>query len=280
MTKDVTKIGVLLTALGGLDTRALRYLILHQNSLQQSFEFQLLATPRDDALITLLNSPQPINRPDVEAIVNDFISRYRADLRDRAASYQVPPILPASIVILTTARFSDNYFATGGPNWGLLALGNWERHMAPPSIVEFFLALLVRSAIDTACKAKFPVRHFTTNGCLFDFAASIGDARFGVLSGHICQACRETILSSTSSSVLEDSLRLAKKDWLGDYKGPSGVANTAKKLGYDLFHTSGIQQTLWEKVRARLEEEVVKTLLKIIGTLAIAALLVWLGIKS
>jgi hypothetical protein len=52
-TSSPTRIGVLLGNLGELNTTALEYLIVHINTLQKSFQFEVLPTdPRGNSLIT------------------------------------------------------------------------------------------------------------------------------------------------------------------------------------------------------------------------------------
>lgn len=282
MTDGPTRIGIILTSLGGLDSRALEYLVLFQNTQQNSLEFQFLPTPTDDELIKQLDSAEPIDRVSVEQQAPDFIARYHEWLTSYASNYGIASEAPDGIVILSTAKFADYYYLTGGNNneWLIIALGHWQGYMSPPSIVEFFLTLLVETGIDIACGARFPPRHHATKGCVFDFSASIRDVRWSVLSGFLCTSCCNTIKQVRSQQLVEDVRLLLNKEWLGDAKNPTNVANTAKKLGYDLFRTSGIKQTLWERVSATVEAEAVKNILMIIGTIVLFALLFWLGLKN
>jgi len=62
MKKDSTRIGIILTSLGGLDIRALKYLVLFQNTLQESFEFEFLPAPEKSDLLEKLDSSEPLER--------------------------------------------------------------------------------------------------------------------------------------------------------------------------------------------------------------------------
>jgi ABC-type sulfate transport system permease component len=61
---------------------------------------------------------------------------------------------------------------------------------------------------------------------------------------------------------------------------PSSAASITAKLGYDLFWTKGKAPTLWESVRNTLRDETVKQLLTIAGGVALAYLLLRLGLKQ
>ena len=83
-----------------------------------------------------------------------------------------------------------------------------------------------------------------------------------------------------NDQLLHDVKLILSKKWLGDTSQPSDVSTIAKKFGYDLFHTKGVKQTFLERLQEILEKEVVKTILMIVGTLVIAIILVWLGLKA
>jgi hypothetical protein len=74
-----------------------------------------------------------------------------------------------------------------------------------------------------------------------------------------------------------DGKILLERKWLGDPTSPSTVALAAKKLGYDLFHK---KPSFLESAQAVFEQEGLKTILQIVGTVAIAVLLFWLGLKK
>ena len=282
MPDTPVRIGVMIAPLGtGDDSRALKYLILHQNTVQRSFEFQLLPVPvPDDRLIRQLAYDRTPNRNEIEDAMPAFVSRCRQSLDEVATGYKLQPEPAFPIVVLSTATFTDNYYLTGGDDWGIIALGNWQRVMAPPSILEFFLSLLVELSVGFACGGDYPQRHVTTKGCSFDFTAQLADVRFSVLSGFLCSDCLAAISDAHSEQLASDAKVLLQKAWLGTIAEPCDVSVTAKKLGYDLFHTKGVTPTLWERTRATIEEEAVRAILKIIAIVVSAGLLIYLGFRS
>jgi hypothetical protein len=280
MTDGPIKIGITHTSLGGLDTKALKYLVLFQNTLQNSFEFQFLPSPEDDPLIELLNSSKPIDPNEVEQKAKAFIPEYRKWLVDQAGEFKLDFEDPNGFVILSTAKFADNVYFTPVEDLRIIALGHWRRYMSPPSIVEFFMTLLIAAAVDLSCGKKSPSEHYATKGCIFDLSEDLNDARWAVMTGFMCDACRNAILQVKPQQLIDDAMLLLKEEWLGDVKNPSEVADTAKKLGYDLFHTSGIKKTFRERVLTVVEEETTKKILEIAGAIILAALLLWLGLKG
>lgn len=279
MARNQIQIAVAIASLGSKDAdMALKYLILHQNSLQRSFEFHILSDFEDEVIASLSHG-QIIMRSEVEKSMPAFMRRFHQSIQGLAEEFglQSPSDLP--IVILSTAAFSDNYYVTGDSNWAIVALGNWRASMSPPSITEFFLAMLLEASVDFACGDNYPSRHVTTKGCLFDFNANLCDARYSVLSGFICADCDDVISKSCSAQVASDVKSLLKKSWLGTVEKPSDAAITAKKLGHDLFHTKGVTPTWWEQTKMTIEQEAVKSMLKIISLIIGAALLAYFGLK-
>ncbi len=279
MPEYPVRIGVILTELGGLNSTALKYLILYQNTLQKTFQFELLPVPDSgDKFLGQLDSPVPIDREKIEKQMDAFVSRYKKWLEKQAEDFDITPTLPDGYVIMSTVKFDDNYFLTGNDELGVIALGHWKRYMAPPSIVEFFLNILIELSIDFACGEDVP-RHLTTRGCVFDFTVSLDEARLAVLTGYVCESCRK-IITSRHERIYEDAKLLLQMNWLGDSSVPATAALTADKLGYDLFHTKGITPTFLERIRSSLEKEGLKALLQILAATIIAALLIWLGLKK
>ena len=280
MTKYPLRIGILICLPNKKNYDALKFLILYQNSIQESVEFNILPYPDFKNPFDNLFSKKPIEREETLNQLTSYKTSLLKWLDSRAKGYELSPDKLDGIIVISTAKFSDNYYSTGIGNMEILALGNWERYMAPPPLYEFILTQLVSITADIACEENFPRRHHTTKGCIFDFCSNLSEAKFKSLSGRICSECQEIITKNCNSKLLIDLQLLLKKNWLGKVQEPSYASITSKKLGYDLFHTKGISPTLGEKIRETLQDEIVKIIFKLIATLLIAALLLWLGLKN
>src|SRR5207249_2687268 len=119
--------------------------------------------------------------------------------------------------------------------------GYWDRHMAPPSLPEAFVKLILRQAVALVSRPFEDNIHLGTKGCLFDFTVLLSEARFKILQGFICSDCRAA-LSADGQSHLADELMpvLDSTRWLGRSDDPLTPAGVVAKLGYDLFVTRGI----------------------------------------
>ena len=271
-------IGVVFAAFESSTEDILSYLITFQNSIQNSFEFRLLSAPTPDPFISLLQRIVPPTHEEAEGEVDAFVARVKAHDASEAASYGLMAQPVDKIVLFSNTRFSDNFYYIGCPTWSVVALSGWQTEFAPPSIVEYYLSILVTSALD-AVGAGID-RHFNTRGCIFDFNASLSDKRLSVLSGHICADCKMKIEKMAGSQVVADALVLLQRSWLGSAQQPSEVAFTVKKLGYDLFHTTGVRPTLKERLLTTFEQEGLKNALNITFQLLLAIALVIIGLKK
>lgn len=280
MTNSPLKIGIILNFSENINVTALKYLILYQNVIQESIEFQILPNPQDSTLLDKLKTNAELNREDIEEEIKNYEESYLEWLNKRALEYGLRSENHDCVVVVSMAKFSDNYYLSWGKEWAIIALGHWERVMAPPSVFESILTLLLQVTIDVACGEDWPRRHHSTKGCTFDFTASLSDARYKALTGYICSTCEKTIVESCSERFFNDVKKLHTKDWLGTPDSPSVASLTVKKLGYDLFYTKGVKPSFSERIRQTLEEELVKNILKIMGTIIVAVILVWLGLKS
>jgi hypothetical protein len=274
-----TRIGVIIRSFEAKALVALKYLVLAQNLQQESFEFEILPEPDEDPFLDQLDSKVPQNRQELEIEAKAFIKRYEQWLTSDALAYGLQCDMPDQVVFVTALRFTDRYYLIGQANWAILALGYWERSMAPPSVVEFALTLLSEVAIDTACGANLPSRHHATKGCAFDFNANLADARYKALAGHVCPTCERIVEKHATANTVRDSRLLLTRQWLGSTSDPMAPAAIAKKLGYDLFQTKGFKATPMERTIELLQEEWVATILAILRVVVPAALLTWLGIK-
>src|SRR2546429_6754616 len=117
------------------------------------------------------------------------------------------------------------------------ALGNWERHMAPPSILEFIVVLLMRQAASFAVPSLSKSLHLGTKGCLFDFTSELTEARYKALQSFVCSTCRSRMQESGAVHLADDTTHVLDFSWLGATSDPHCPAGIVAKLGYDLFLT-------------------------------------------
>jgi hypothetical protein len=281
--EPVKRIG-LLSAMNDVNDAALRFLILQLNVVQSSLEFEFLPYDAEDPLITALRSGNPVDREPIRQECDAFHARCFGYLTDAVSGYRAKESPPGHLVVLTTARFGDNYYTLRRHNVSIIALGNWRRWMSPPSILEFALTLTIREAISAVSPAMRSSMHLGTKGCLCDVDLSLNDVRQKVLSSYLCHFCRTSLAGDGQADLIPDIERMLAKTWLGSSADPSSPAGVVSALGHDLFIVKGLKPTTWEALRSTLMQDGAKQLLtlgsSIIGAVAIAILLVLLGLKS
>ncbi len=275
------RIGILLGDLGKLNTVALKYLIVHLNTLQRSFEFEVLPTDPTDSTTALLRSGVRVDRPKVRDQLSAFKDRTRVFLSGLSDKYDLAQkTVPEKFILLTLSTFTDYYYSVSVPNIRLLALGDWESHMAPPSLLEASITHVMRQAVGLVSTSLSTSIHLGTKGCLFDFTDSLDEARFKTLHGFICSECRAAMRADNPECNVDEILRASDScKWIGKSDDATSPAGIVAKLGYDLFLTRGVSPTAWEKARAALRDEGMKEFIKLGFGILLAALLVWLGLK-
>jgi hypothetical protein len=292
------RIGILLGRVPQLNTSALRFLVLQMNTLQKSFEYEFLptapefqckylpgeyeflpTTPQDDFCL-MLSTNSLVDKEVIRATAPMFLETYRRHLQALIDEYQLRESLPDYFVLITMARFSDEYYSMRVPGLSILAFGNWERSMAPPSILEFILTAILRESIAVVSPSLRGSIHLSTKGCLLDFTPSLDEAKFKVLGGFICSHCSKALETEGLNGVQQDLSKLLSKDWLGKSDDPQAPAGIISNLGFDLFLTKGLRPSFRERLSGAIEQEGVKELLKFISALLVAAALFWLGLKG
>ena len=279
---EIKRIGILLTGFENANIPALQFLVLHMNTLQHAFEFEFLpVNPKDEFIKKLLSSSSssPVNRNETRGNTSVFLGRYKDFLQGRVKVYEINEAPADYFIMVTKTYFNDKYYTMREDALSIIALGNWKRSMAPPSILEFILTLILREAVASVSKSLNGSIHLGTKGCLFDFTASLNEVRNKVLNGFICRHCREELKRGGFSDFADELTPILQKQWLGKSDDPTSPAGISLKLGYDLFTTKGSEATKWEKLLTTIQDEGVKQLIKIAGGVIIAGLLFWLGWK-
>lgn len=274
--KKVKRIGILLIGIEEKTVPALQYLILHINSLQSAFEYEFLPIPRNDKLIIEMSSGLPLNREEVRQQVKDFTKRYIVFLERLMVGYKLGGTVSDRFVIVSTISFTDNYYTMRQDKLSVIALGNWKTVMAPPSILEFILSLVVRESVAAVAPSLRGSVHLGTKGCLEDFTASLKDARYKILNAFVCEQCRDYLKQDGYPNLADELITVLDKKWLGNPSEPNSPANIAKKLGYNLFTTKGYEPTFWETFINLIQDEGIKQLIVIIGTVIAAVLTAFL----
>jgi hypothetical protein len=259
---------------------ALRFLVLSMNSQQGTFEYEFLPCWSSDAFVKALSGRAgDVDRKATKREAPAFCERYSRYLETLVQTYGLAERPPDSLVLLTTARFSDHYYAAHEGDLSVVALGNWKRWMAPPSLIEFSMTLLVRESVAMISPSFEGSIHLGTKGCLFDFTAELTDARHKVLNGFICSYCRKLMAKDGSPGLADELETVLRRDWLGSPTDPESPASIASNLGYDLFRAKGLKATPWESFKHTFSQEGAKQATTVVAGLLFTALVVVLGLR-
>jgi hypothetical protein len=114
-TEIPTRIGVVFAHLGKLNVTALKYLIVHLNTLQRSIEFELLARDPNDPLLIALSHENLADRDKCRDMLSSFRDRIVQQFdRERKKYDLADDSLPANFVVVSLAKFSDEYYGLKG----------------------------------------------------------------------------------------------------------------------------------------------------------------------
>lgn len=272
------RIGVLLgpsPALRG--NHALKYLVCFLNTQQTAFEFEFLPIDdRDEFVVSVVRGVFG-SRGSLKAAIPAFLERQRSQLESDIAGYSIQQAPPTKFILITTAILPDNYYSDRAHGLAILALGAWESWMAPPSIVEFAVTLVLRQAVALVSPSLAPSVHLGTKGCLCDFSASLADTKLHVLMGFVCHHCRAALVADGHPELPDELVTITQKKWIGTLQDPDSPACVSKKLGYDLFISRGLAPTFWESALATLQTAGINQLVTLVGYLLVLAFGVLVG---
>jgi len=274
------RLGVIVVPARKLNETALRFLILAMNKEQELFQFEFYNIVAGDPLLTVLKNDQTVVRAEVWEQLPNFVARAREHVESRTELMRLSEEPPNRFVIVSQCRFDDNFYSTRRSPAAVIALGNWKRHMAPPSFLEFVQALLVREAVAALCPSLSGSGHLGNKGCLLDFTELLDEARQKTLRGYVCHHCRSRMQADGLPELAGTVTHLLDREWLGQPSNPRSPAGVMANLGYDLFTTKGRQETLKEAFLSVLRLEGAKQIVTVIGVVLVGLILYLLGLSG
>lgn len=274
------RIGVVLMPRRRLNDAALRFLILVMNSEQDIFQFEFYNPAPGDPMLTTLLGRDPVTRTSVRDQLPEFADRMRDHLSRKISGYKLVEEPPQRFIVIAHCCFDDNFYSTRRGDASVVALGNWKRYMAPPSLLEFAQMLLVREAVATLCPSLRGSVHLGNKGCLLDFTELLSEVRQKALRGYVCHFCGSRMHADGQSELADTVTRLLGREWLGSPSDPRTPAGVAANLGYDLFIAKGVRATPREAFLTAIRQEGAKQIVTVISGIALAAITFWIGLKT
>ncbi len=275
------RIGVIVLPDRKVNEPALRAIVLAINKEQTLVQFEFYSIKLDHPLMVMLaKSHYPVDRDQVDKLLPEFTRKLHQYLTEERINYGLSEDVPDRYVIISQCCFDDNYYTTRKDVCSVLALGNWRRFMAPPSLFEFVQVLLVREVVGILCPSLEGSVHLGTKSCLMDFTPNLGDARQKIVAGYVCHFCATRMRVDGHPQLLDVVSHLINREWLGLPADPRSPAGVAANLGADLFIVKGLSATPRERFIATLREEAAKQIVVAIGLIAVTVILVLLGIRA
>ncbi|QPF93008.1 hypothetical protein [Bradyrhizobium commune] len=271
----------IVTAGDELQSPALKLFILAMNGRLHHFEFEFIPADIPDPLLSTLDVSGGLDREDVRKIARDFPDRFGGKLLSAMTDYSIKDRrLPDYFIVISMAKFVDGYYNLRTKRISVIALGDWEASMSPPSIIEFIQALIVREALAGVCPSLQGSQHFGTRACICDFNQELADVRLKVITGFLCSQCRNTLDAEVHEGLASEVGMILSKDWIGDLHSSASLASSIEKFGVNLFITAGLVPTWKERILNTLREDGFKEFIKFLYAILLAGFLFYLGWKK
>jgi len=274
------RIGVVFATFPAKDTAPYKYFVLLLNQLQKSCEYELFDVDETDEFVKLLENPASVdgeilvvNAEEARSSLSDFGARIRAQIQSDIVFHDLAVEEPDQIIVVSGVTLSDYHYLIRRASTTMLALGQWDSFMAPPSLAEFLQLLLLRAPYSALEGYVWNSIHMGNRACIFDFTENLDNTRYMALAGvGVCANCDAALVLDGFPNAPAEIRRIAAREWRGDRSTAGTPANIMARLGYDLFLTKGFQPSFPERLRETFSSDGLKELIKFLY----AVLLAWL----
>jgi hypothetical protein len=274
------RIGVTFVAFPSKDLTPYKLFVLLLNRLQRSCEFEIYDADEDDEFVGMLEEGA-VDADRTRARLDGFGQRIRMQIEARIKEFDLLAQQPDQIIVITGATLSDYYYLIRRKKTTLLALGEWEKSMAPPSLVEFMQLQVLRAPYSALEKEVWNVSHLGGRACVFDFCENLENARLMALAGvGVCADCAAALRADGFPEAADEIRYIAGHKWRGERSTAGSPADLMARLGYDLFLTKGFEPTRLERLRRILVDDGVKEGIKVLFAVLLAYLLFRLGLQA
>ena len=281
------RVGVVFAAFPAKDTVPYKYFVLLLNQLQRSCQYEFLDIDEHDAFVTILETATLeagealVAANEARAGLGSFGERLRGQIRTLIDRYDLAVELPEQIIVITGVTLSDYHYLIRVGSTSMLALGQWDKFMAPPSLAEFLQLLLLRAPYSALEGHVWNEIHLGCRACIFDYTDNLENTRFMALAGvGVCSNCDAALARDGFPNAASEIRKVAARDWRGDRSSTGTPANIMARLGYDLFLTKGFEPSIREKLLETLSSEGIKELIKFLYAILLAGLLFIAGWKG
>jgi hypothetical protein len=275
------RIGVVFAAFPAKDTAPYKYFTLLLNHLQRSCEYELFDLDETDEFVRLLEKPDNVdgdlmlvNADKARDALKSCGDRLRARIRSDIDLHDLAIEQPDQIVVVSGVTLSDYHYLIRRESTTMLALGQWDRFMAPPSLAEFLQLLLLRAPYSALEGHVWNKIHMGNRACIFDFTENLENTRFMALAGvGVCANCEAALVLDGFPNAPAEIRKVAAREWRGDRLAAGTPANIMAHLGYDLFLTRGFEPNFSERLRETFSSDGIKEFIKFMYAVVLAWLI-------
>jgi hypothetical protein len=258
------------------DSDACAYFILQMNSIQGTFDYQVIAFDFDRAL-------EEVQRQDIVDWFDEEVKNFEST--QKTGTYKIDYWIG-----ITSKNVGKNWFfqtrrkddAKSGKFVGIITSDTWEKEYSPPSLFEYLsitVSILSMYALNDEFKGKiYEHSELKTKGCIFDFTRWKADRRIMIANPNLCAICRERMSELNEIiehktkyyNLLDDVKHIISRKWMGSLDLiDSPIFNLNKLYRYNIDRNSGFNKGFWEKMRDSIVE---KTAEWTIGTVITAVI--------
>lgn len=181
-------------------------------------------------------------------------------------------------VIITETPLENNYISLTHGKIAVISAARWKEFFRPVSALDYILAATQRVTLRMSLSSSIR-SHYPTRGCLWDYCQHQPDSRIAILSGHICSECLEALQRELTPAETVEVVQLVQNKWVGETAVLHSPASIMEKVyKYDLSRTSGLSSSVLKRIldaavpeAGKLVVEALKWSLVVVLTLTIAS---------
>lgn len=277
-----------------LATDAATLLLLAQNKVQTVLQFEVyhywISTLLRPASDKQSSSPSFRARQDLKAApvfqkalphklwfepVDEALKKHDSWLKN--SGYNTFDCQDGPTLVVTETPLQGDYLSFSQRYLAVISIARWDKHYAPPSVLEFVMGNVQRIAL-RLCFGNAVGSHYPTRGCIWDFDVHQPDAKIGASLGWLCETCEQTLRKHISAPELSDIKRLISGEWIGAKETPGSVANSlASVYSFDLTRTKGLNPGFWSFLPQAVITELMKSGIEIGKWVLILLITVWIA---
>ena len=184
---------------------------------------------------------------------------------------------PQPTIVVTETPIGGGYIGSARDDIAVVTLAGWNRFFKPGSALEYILVSVQRYSLRLLYKNIGS--HYVTRGCIWDFDVYQPDTRIAAYTGSLCSTFRRNLTEVISNEEMVDISKLITNEWIGSNDVTTSASAILKKVfHYPLRRSTGLHPGIMESISHGMRTEIgkfffdiLKIVLAAVGTLYIAS---------